>query len=107
MCHYVLLDHSYAKPDHDELCRRLQDSENKVKEYAKKLYRVNGEKRKLEEKVRNLEHVLSECKEKFSISDESMDILSKAASKVPKDLFERAIKKLKYSMHPFYSPEMK
>ena len=104
---HIRLDHNYCLPPPEELLKRKEASDKKFEQITKKLYNTTGTKRKLEEKVKSLESLLSECEQKFSIPEDTMQVLQKAASKVPKTLFERTVKKLKYDQRPFYSPEIK
>ena len=78
-----------------------------AKMYAKRLYESNREKRKLENKIQDMESVLSACKTKCNISDESLEVLKRAASEVPRELLARAVKKIKCSYTPNYSPVIK
>ena len=102
---FVKLDHSYALPGN--IKERLKKSDNLAEMYAKRLYESNRAKRKLEGKIQDLETVLFSCKEKYNISDESLDVLKRAASEVPSELLTRAVKKIKCSYTPNYSPVLK
>ena len=103
----VLHDHCYAVPCAQELLRKLHESDSKVEHYAKKLYKSESVKRKLHEKVRTLEDAVSECKSKFSLTENSFEELKKASAKVPMELFERVAKKHKYFIRPMYSPAIR
>ena len=87
----VKLDHSYALPG--DVGERLKKSDDMANMYAKRLYESNREKRKLENKIQDLESVLTACKTKCNISDESFEVLKSAASEVPRELLARAVKR--------------
>jgi len=53
--------------------------------------------KKLDEKIRSLESVMVEIKDKFSLPEETINLLHSSASKILEELFQRVIKKLKYS----------
>ena len=101
----VKLDHNYALPE--DVGERLKKSDDMANMYAKRLYESNREKRKLENKIQDLESVLTACKTKCNISDESLEVLKSAASEVPRELLARAVKKIKCSYTPNYSPVIK
>ena len=58
---------------------------------------LNLKKRKLDEKILSLESVIFEIKDKFSLPEETINLLHSSASKILEELFQRVIKKLKYS----------
>ena len=101
----VKLDHNYALPE--DVGERWRKSEEKAKMYANRLYESNRGKRKLEEKIHDLESVLIACKKQCNVSDESLEVLKRAASEVPRELLTRAVKKIKCSYTPNYSPVLK
>ena len=92
-------DHTYQRENlsKEQLFERLQQSSLKAKEFQQKLHLSEKKKRKLEEKVERLEETITNLKEKFSIPDETLIILQSAASKVPEQLFNRTVKKIKFS----------
>ena len=92
-------DHTYQRENlsKEQLFERLQQSTLKAKEFQQKLHSSEKKKRKLEEKVERLEETITNLKEKFSIPDETLIILQSAASKVPEQLFNRTVKKIKFS----------
>ena len=59
--------------------------------------RVIPSKLILDEKNRSLESVIVEIKDKFSLAEETINLLHSSASKILEELFQRVIKKLKYS----------
>ena len=104
---HSLIDHNYALPSASELSSRLQEMEKKVEDTAKKLYKANCEKRKLEQKIEDLQAVLEECRQKFDLDEDTIDILKKAGSSVPRDLLTRTVKKIKTGNTSHYSPAMR
>ena len=52
-------------------------------------------KRKLDEKIRSLKSVIVEIKDKFSLPEETINLLHSSASKILDELFQRVIKKVK------------
>ena len=92
-------DHTYQRENlsKEQLFERLQQSTLKAKEFQQKLHSSEKKKRKLEEKVERLEETITNLKEKFSIPDETLIILQSAASKVQEQLFNRTVKKIKFS----------
>ena len=72
-------------------------TETQGKKFQNQSYSLKAQKRKLYEKIRSLESVIVEIKDKFSLPEETINLLHSSASKVLEELFQRVIKKLKYS----------
>ena len=73
---------------------RLDENSEKGLKYRALYYKTKNENTKLKKDVQILNESLNELKEKFSFSDETIALLSKAASHVPVELFERTKKKI-------------
>ena len=70
---------------------------SKGKKFQNPSYCLKAQKRKLDEKIRSLESVIVEIKDKFSLPEETINLLHRSASKILEELFQRVIKKFKYS----------
>ena len=68
---------------------RAKGKNSKIRVIPSKL-----KKRKLDEKIRSLESVIVEIKDKFSLPEETINLLHSSASQIL-ELFQRVIKKLK------------
>ena len=90
---HVLHDHAYALPSADILAERLKKSEEETRSVKRELKKCKAEKRKLEDEIDGLDSVLRECKQKFNISQTSLEALEALSSTIPKKLFDRAAKK--------------
>ena len=64
---------------------------------------LNLKKRKLDEKILSLESVIFEIKDKFSLPEETINLLHSSASKILEELFQRFIKKFDVIMQVFKS----
>ena len=67
--------------------KRAKGKSSKIRVIPSKL-----KKRKLDEKIRSLESVIVEIKDKFSLPEETMNFLHSSASKILEELFQRVIK---------------
>ena len=104
---HVLHDHAYALPTADILAERLKKSEEENRSVKRELKKCKAEKRKLEDEIDGLDSVLRECKRKFNISQTSVEALEALSSSIPKELFDRAAKKMKFGSNPPYSRALK
>ncbi len=67
---------------------------SKGKKFQNQSYSLKAQK-KLDEKIRSLESVIVEIKDKFSLPDETINLLHSSASKILEELFQRVTKKVK------------
>lgn len=93
----VLNEYNYAVPAIQKLKKMYDGNTSKGKKFQNQSYSLKAQKRKLDEKIRSLESVIVEIKDKFSLPEETINLLHSSASKILEELFQRVIKKLKYS----------
>ena len=73
----------------------MTETRAKGKKIQNQSYSLKAQKRKLDEKIRSLESVIVEIKDKFSLPDEPINLLHSSASKILEELFQRVTKKFK------------
>ena len=81
----VLNEYNYAVPAIQKLKKMYDGNTSKRKKFQ-------NQKRKLDEKIRSLESVIVEIKDKFSLPEETINLLHSSASKILEELFQRVIK---------------
>ena len=65
----VLNEYNYAVPAIQKLKKMYDGNTSKGKKFQNKSYSLKAQKRKLDEKIRSLESVMVEIKDKFSLKD--------------------------------------
>ena len=93
----VLNEYNYAVPAIQKLKKMYDGNTSKRKKFQNQSYSLKAQKRKLDKKIRILESVIVEIKDKFSLPEVTINLLHSSASKILEELFQRVIKKLKYS----------
>ena len=86
----VLNEYSYAI---QKLKKMYDGMTSKGKKFQNQSYSLKAQK-KLDEKIRSLESVMVEIKDKFSLPEETINLLHSSASKILEELFQR-VKKVK------------
>lgn len=91
----ALADHKgYVLPDPRELKRRLDENTRRGIEFEIRAKRLKRNNERLVNNQKSLQNVISNLQTKFDVSDSVIETLNKASSALPKDLFERTVKKL-------------
>ena len=94
---YVLNEHNYAVAAIQKLKKMYDGNTSKGKKFQNQSYSLKAQKRKLVKIIASLESVIVEIKYNFSLPEETLNLLHSSSSKILEDLFQRVIKKLKYS----------
>ncbi len=85
----VDLDHSYDFPNKNDLKRSLEISNNKNDALTKKVRNLNYANKCLKKEVTSMKEVVNELKEKHIVSEDIVEVLEHAGSKVPAQVFQR------------------
>ena len=91
----VLNEYNYAVPAIQKLKKMYVGNTSTGKKFQNQSYPPKPQKRKLDEKIRSLESVIVEIKDKFSLPEETINLFHSSASKILEELFHRVIKKVK------------
>jgi uncharacterized membrane protein YheB (UPF0754 family) len=92
----VKADHNYAC--HQTVEDKLQNTEAKLFQTKRKLIAISRKHKHLRKTLDDLQNMLKDLKQKFSIQDHVHDLLKQAASEIPADLFRRLTKNVSSNM---------